>query len=168
MQPFKTRKASFYKSHAATLLSGVAENIAENGGGYQKQLISEYQQTVSDFGTEAAEGLSPDRAKAIAFELDMIKEAAESINERVLEGNTAVSADAVSDELESLATLVSGASANIMAGDDQLKKDYMTGITEQLLDLQEKLSDGELTDEDARDILDGADVVRELVEAIND
>ncbi len=153
---------------AANLLSGVADNIAQNGGDYQKQLITEYQQTVSDFADEAANGLAPDRAKAVVFELDMMKEAAESINERVNEGSAAVSADAVSDELESLATLVSGVSANIMEGDDQLKKDYMTNITEQLLELQEKLSAGELTDAAARDILDGADVVRELVEAIND
>lgn len=147
----------------ATLLSGVYENVAANGTVLQQQIITDAQEQLTEMqaGLDAGTYTAEDVMEALEF----IEGVAQTVNDdttpTVTEGRN------VNDELEKLATLVSGADANISAGDDQIKKDYMKVIKDTLEVYTQSAANGELDEAATADILEGVDVLTELVKSLN-
>ena len=148
----------------ATLLSGVYENVAANGTVLQQQIITDAQEQLTEMqaGLDAGTYTAEDVMEALEF----IEGVAQTVNDdttpTVTEGRN------VNDELEKLATLVSGADANISAGDDQIKKDYMKVIKDTLEVYTQSAANGELDEAATADILEGVDVLTELVKSLNE
>lgn len=151
----------------ATLLSGVYENIAANGSSVQQQTIADAQEEVSEL--RAALDAGSYTSIEIMDALELIEALAQNINDDVnaVESETAEETENVNDELEALATLVSGAKENIDAGDSQLKKDFISIIQDTVSEYGSQAADGELTPEQAADILDGVHLLEDIVNRLN-
>ncbi len=156
----------------ATLLSGIAENVNQNGSDYQKNLISGYQDELSGYASEADEGVDNEKAAEIEFRVKLMTAAANSVNDRINENASVegeVDLDDLNDKVEATAKLVNGAAENILAGDDQTKKDFINEITDEMGTVSAKVASGEeISVAEANEIYDALDVIEELVKAVNE
>ena len=149
----------------ATLISGVLENAMTAGNETQQLTLTDLQVEVAKAGEDlSAEAVSP--ADVMEF-ADFVEGFTKTIDDE-LAAAPAEEERNVNDELESLATLISGVDANISTGDDQFKKDYIAAIRDALTGYTEKAANGELTEEETADILDAVDVLSDLVKGLNE
>lgn len=155
----------------ATLLGGIVDNVDQNGSEYQKNLLSGYQDEFNGYANEVTAGVDADRAAQIEFGLKLIDSAAKSINDSVNEGavvSADVDLDALNDEVENLVMQVNGTAEGILSGDDEVKKAFVTKLTDEIQAVGDKMSSGDVTAETAKEITDELGVISAMLKVFGE